>query len=91
MNQAKQVAHNPSELLSTDQLDRIVFAIISRMNTLCVVEKVMDRSEAAAYLKYGQREFDRMYAKGTIKHHRLEPNGSPRFLPSELRETVKNS
>lgn len=79
---------NPSDI-PAEQLDRILFAIIGRMQKLTVVEKLLTREEAADYISYAPSTLDRFVAQGLIESEEIEPGADPRFRPSKLLAAFK--
>ena len=76
--------------ISNETLDLMAFALISRIKVLTVVEKPMSRKEVAAYLGYSTGQITKLVNAGIIKAHRFTDDGDPRYLPSEILETLRN-
>lgn len=82
---------NPSDL-SAEQLDRIAFALIGRLSSLCVADKLLTKDEAATMLKITYRTFERRLSSGHYPARLIHwDKGTMLFLPSELVEFVKQS
>jgi hypothetical protein len=81
---------NPTNL-STDELDRIAFAVVSRINLYTVVEKPYDREGIARYVGLSTKSIDRLRRTGVLKAHFFDGLKTAFFFPSEVYQALKKS
>jgi hypothetical protein len=88
---AEQKHLNPSDL-TTEQLDRIAFAIMGHLNRYGLfIPRPMKMKEAMAFCQVSRTTFQHWINIGKIKDHRVDEKGNPLFLPDEMYATIKNS
>jgi hypothetical protein len=88
---AEQKHLNPSDL-TTEQLDRIAFAIMGHLNRYGLfIPRPMKMKEAMAFCQVSRTTFQHWINIGKIKDHRVDEKGNPLFLPDEMYQAIKNS
>jgi hypothetical protein len=86
---AQEKQFNPSDL-SNEQLDRMAFALLGKINKFLVVETPLTREEAAAFTKLSVSRFDELVRAGKFRIIKPYHNSHPTFLPSMLIEDMKS-
>jgi hypothetical protein len=87
---AAQHQFNPSEL-SSDQLDRIAFAVAGKLKFLLESETLYTKQEAADFLKISYKTFERRLNSGHYPNDIVHKDGGTMlFVKSELVKHVKS-
>jgi hypothetical protein len=80
---------NPSDF-SDDQLDRLAFALVGKLQKYFVVDRPMRAKEAAEFCGISEKHLYHLVNLGVIKDFRPDPKGHAFFIPSQMIEAIKN-
>lgn len=77
------------EGISIKTIDHAVAVIMERAKSISQKD-ILTREEAAEYLRYSIRQFDKLVSQGKIPYH-VPIGGAKKFVRTELLEFIKNT